>query len=301
MIPEWPGSVVCIGTFDGIHLGHQALITQAVEIGRKRELPSVVLTFDRHPAETLSPDCAPLPLLGLEGNLAEIAKLGVSATVVLPFDKQLARCPAEQFYQTILKNTLRAESVVVGHDFAFGRSRQGTPEWLSGRIETHILPPVEAGGLRVSSSQIRQAVLDGDCRLAGRLLGRPFSVSGVVVAGQKLGRTLGFPTANLARSTRMTSLPHGVYAAMAETPMGRFAAAVGIGVRPTIEEGGVPTIEAYLIDFPGGDLYGNPMRLEFHSRIRNEERFESLNLLKEQMERDVQAIRQVLDTATAKG
>ncbi|MBS1710505.1 MAG: bifunctional riboflavin kinase/FAD synthetase [Armatimonadetes bacterium] len=299
MDPEWPGSVVCIGTFDGVHLGHQALIGRAVGMARERDLPAIVLTFDRHPAETLAPAHAPAPLQNLGQNLAQIAKLGVSATVVLPFDKHLARCPAEQFYQTVLRNTLRAEAVAVGHDFAFGRGRQGTPEWLAERVETAVLPPVESAGIRVSSSRIREAVASGDCQLASSLLGRPFSLEGVVVRGKRLGRTLGYPTANLARPGRVAGLPFGIYAAVADTPFGRFKAAVSIGIRPTVDDSGVPSVEAFLLDYPGESLYGRVISLEFHQKLREEMRFDSVEDLCVQMGMDVELARQVLAGATA--
>lgn len=296
--PEWIGSVVCIGTFDGVHLGHQALIKQTVELAHQKLLPSVVLTFDRHPAEILAPDRAPCAINTLDQNLELIKSLGVSATVILPFNQKLADCPAEQFYQTILKNHLRAEAMVIGHDFAFGHNRQGTPEWLSQRIETHILEPVTVDKIRVSSSQIREAIQSGDCETVQKLLGRPFKIKAPIVAGQQLGRTLGYPTANLARSSELCSLPHGIYACTAETPFGSFTAATSIGTRPTVQ-GTHPTIEAFLLDYPGDSLYGHIITLNFHHRLRDELNFNGLEELKAQMAIDVQQTRQIIASATS--
>jgi len=296
--PEWEGSVVCIGTFDGVHLGHQTLIKKTIELAHQKKLPSVILTFDRHPAEILAPDRAPLSINTLDQNLDLIKSLGASATVVLQFNKKLANCPAEQFYQTILKNHLKAESIVIGHDFAFGHNRQGTPDWLKPRIETHILEPVEINSLRVSSSQIRRAITEGKCEEASQLLGRPFQIKAPVIAGQQLGQTLGYPTANVARSSQLCSLPHGIYACQATTPFGTFIAATSIGIRPTVQ-GKHPTIEAFLLDYPGNSLYGHLISLNFHHRLRDELKFNSLDELKAQMAVDIQQTRQLITGATS--
>jgi riboflavin kinase / FMN adenylyltransferase len=296
--PEWAGSVVCIGTFDGVHLGHQALIKKTVELAHQKLLPSIVLTFDRHPAEILAPDRAPLPINTLDQNLELIKSLGVSATVILPFTQKLADCPAEQFYQTILKNHLKAESMVIGHDFAFGHNRQGTPDWLQERIQTHILEPIEIDNIRVSSSQIRRAIESGDCEAAQKFLGRPFQVKAPVIAGQQLGRTLGYPTANLARSSQLCSLPHGIYACQATTEFGTFTAATSIGTRPTVQ-GTHPTIEAFLLDYPGDSLYGHTISLNFYHRLRDELKFAGLDELKAQMAVDIQQTRDLITIATS--
>ncbi len=296
--PEWDGSVVCIGTFDGVHLGHQALIKKTIELAHQKQFPSIVLTFDRHPAEVLAPDNAPLPINTLDQNLELIQSLGATAAVILPFNKKLAECPAEQFYQTILKNHLRAKSIVIGHDFAFGHNRQGTPEWLNQRIETHIINPILVDNTRVSSSQIRRAIIAGDCEQSTKLLGRPFQIKAPVVSGQQLGRTLGFPTANIARSSQLCSLPHGIYACQAKTPYGTFTAAASIGTRPTVQ-GTHPTIEAFLLDYPGDSLYGHLITLNFHHRLRDELKFNSLDELKSQMSVDVQQTRDLINFATS--
>ena len=190
------------------------------------------------------------------------------------------------FLDTALVGALRATRIVVGHDFAFGKGREGTPEWLKERIQTDVVPPFEIHGTRVSSSAIRSAIESGQIEEAGRLLGRPFAISGIVVEGQKLGRQLGYPTANLARSFDQVTPAHGIYIGYAKTPHGVFRTAVSIGVRPAVG-GTLQTIEAFLLDYPGYDLYGRSISVSLHRRIRDEQNFSSLEALKDQIARDV--------------
>lgn len=292
---EWPGAVVCIGTFDGIHLGHQALIRRTVEVARAEHLASVILTFDRHPAATLAPDRVPHSINTLRQNLAQIEALGPSACVILEFNQELADCPAEQFFQKILINHLHAKSMVVGHDFAFGHNRVGTGEWLKQRINCEIIEAVSIHGLRVSSSEIRKAVVSADFDAAKQLLRRPFQLQGVVVQGQQLGRTLGYPTANLARFSDQIVPQNGIYATTAHTGYGSFTAAASIGVRPTVG-GESRSIEAFLLDYPGDSLYGQTVSLDFHARLRDELKFDSIEELKAQMAIDVEQTRQMMIT-----
>jgi len=288
--PEWTRSVVCVGTFDGVHLGHQAVIAEAKRVASERLLPLIVVTFDRHPAAVLAPERCPPAIGSVGGKLRALRQLDVPLTLVLPFDAELAATEAEEFFSRLLIGTLHAECVVVGHDFAMGRNRVGTAEWLAERIETFIVSPFELEGHRVSSSLIRHAVVGGDLELAARLLGRPFSIEGVVVQGAQLGRQLGYPTANLARSIRQVEPPDGVYAAAADTPFGSFLAAASLGVRPTVDAT-TRTIEAYLMDYKGDSLYGKTITLHLRRRLREQVRFESLDALKEQMAKDVEAAR----------
>lgn len=286
LMAEWPACVVCIGTFDGVHLGHQQVIRTAVEHAVADELPSVVVTFDRHPLAVLAPGRNPPDVGTLGLNLEAFRRLGVSAAVVLKFDRALAETSADDFLSQILKSAIRAESAVVGHDFAFGKGREGTAEWLGNRLPTRVVPPFEIEGKRVSSSQIRQAVREGDVAGAACLLGRPWTQEGVVVGGQKLGRTLGYPTLNLARVGNQIVPADGVYAGTADTREGTYRAAIGIGLRPTVGEG-PRTIEAYLIDYPGRSLYGTAVRLNYERRLRAERKFDSLEALRAQMAKDV--------------
>lgn len=294
LVPEWARSVVCIGTFDGVHLGHRRVIESAVDLARSLESPPILVTFDRHPAAVLAPGRKPAAISSIAGNLRIFESLGIALALVMPFDQALADTPAPEFFEEILQGKLRAESVVVGYDFAFGKDRQGTPEWLKDRVATTVVPPFEIDGARVSSSAIRAAIQSGDFAVANRLLGRAWAIVGIVVPGQKLGRTLGFPTINLARSFEQAMPPDGVYAGKCETPFGEFGAAISIGKRPTVG-GAERTIEAYLLDYPGESLYGRSVRLRFLERIRNEEAFESLEALTVHMRRDVEKVRALTD------
>lgn len=287
---EWPRSVVCMGTFDGVHLGHQQVIREAVCRARERGLPAVVLTFDRHPAAILAPDRCPPALATLGQNLRKFEGLGVDVCLVLPFDDRLAATEAQAFFSSTLRAALRAEIIVIGHDFAFGHGRRGTPAWLADHIETVVVPPFELAGGRVSSSNIRAAVLNGDMERAHTMLGRPFSIEGIVIHGAQLGRKLGYPTANLARSAAQATPVDGVYAGTGITPFGSFRAAISVGVRPTIDEA-TRSIEAYLLDYKGESLYGHAIELMIERRLRAQVKFDDLESLKEQMARDVAAAR----------
>ncbi len=289
---EWDSADVCVGTFDGVHLGHQEVISTAVRKARDAERPCVLVTFDRHPAAVLAPHKKPPAVATLEQNLAVFRSLGVPVCVVLHFDEQLASVTAQRFLDEILVGRLKATEAVVGHDFAMGKGREGTAEWLSARIQTTIVPAFQVGGRRVSSSEIRKAVSEGDVVTAALLLGRPFAVQGVVVPGHKLGRQLGFPTINLARSADQVTLGDGIYAAMCRTSLGAFKAAVSQGVRPAVE-GTQRTLEAYLIDFPGTSLYGQSVELFLHRRLREERGFASLDELKAQIASDVEQVARV--------
>jgi riboflavin kinase/FMN adenylyltransferase len=222
---EWRKAVACVGTFDGVHLGHQAVIRAAVSQAREKELPCVLVTFDRHPAAILAPSKCPKALAALQENLAAFKALGISTTIVLPFDAELSRMSAERFLREILIGSAKACCIVVGHDFAMGNGREGTTDWLSSRIPTTVKAPFEIDGERVSSSRIRRAVADGRIEEAGKLLGRPFAISGVIVGGQKLGRQLGYPTANIARSFGQVMPAKGIYAGWLSSTIGRFKAA----------------------------------------------------------------------------
>lgn len=287
---EWFSAVACIGTFDGVHLGHQEVIRTAVSLAREHEAPCVLVTFDRHPAHVLAPDKCPKAIAALQTNLAQFEKLGVAAAVILPFDLELSQTSAEDFFNKVLIDTIHADYIVVGHDFAFGHKRQGTPEWLKERTSTTVVPPFEIEGRRVSSSEIRRAVIEGKIEEAGHLLGRPFEVPGIVVSGQRLGRELGYPTANLARSFDQVLPAHGIYGGVMRTPFGEFKAAVSIGIRPAVG-GGEMTIEAYLLDYPGDSLYGASVNLLLTHRIREERNFDSLEALKAQIGADVEQVR----------
>ncbi len=295
LLVPWEACVVCIGTFDGVHRGHQALIARASAIARQQNLPCVLVTFDRHPTATLAPDRVPALLCSLRQKIDQIRGLGlVDLVVVLPFDRSMAETSADDFFSQVLKGGLRATAVVVGHDFTFGRGREGDGAWLAQRIETEVFPAYQLGGLRVSSSLIRQNLVDGHLEAATALLGRSPRLEGIVVTGQRLGRELGYPTANVAPVERVAIPADGVYAGWVQTHAGRFPAAISIGTRPTVGQLD-RAVEAFLLDYPGDSLYGQALAVEWVARIRGQEKFDSLEALVVQMERDVARCREILE------
>jgi len=294
--PELRPSVAALGAFDGIHLAHAKILDTAVARARVLGVSAVACTFDPHPAAVLRPAQAPAPIATLEENLARIAERGLDATLVVPFTRELARVEAEDFVDEVLVRTLGAREVVVGFNHTFGAGARGTAALLlelgaRRGFATHVLPPLQVDGLTVSSSGIREALRDGDVDLARALLGRPYSVSGVVKRGAGRGRTLGFPTANL-QPDRPLVLAAGVYAARARWDGGRADAVVNLGYRPTFEESQY-WIEAYLFDF-SGDLYDRPLTLDFVRRIRPEKKFAGVEELKAQVFADMEEARRLL-------
>jgi riboflavin kinase / FMN adenylyltransferase len=266
---------VAIGTFDGVHLGHREVIRGS----------DTVLTFDPHPLSVIHPEATPKLLNTFPVKRDLIAGLGVRELVVIPFDRGFSEQSAEDFVQDVLIRRLGAERVSVGENFRFGKGAKGTAGFLRSHdeFETHVTPLVEVAGETISSTQIRGLVAAGEVREAAEFLGGPFLFEGVVVEGDKRGRTLGMPTANLVPDDAYVHPGHGVYAAWA----GNHAAAVNVGVRPTFETGRGLLVEAHLIDFHG-DLYGQTLRIAFVERMRGEKRFESVDALVEQMNRDVE-------------
>jgi riboflavin kinase/FMN adenylyltransferase len=245
-----------------------------------------VLTFDPHPVSVIAPGAEPRLLTTLERKAELVAELGVEELVVIEFDRAFAQRSAREFVDDVLVGTLQATRVSVGDNFHFGHKAQGDPELLRAddRFETRVVPLLEVDGEIVSSSHIRGLILGGAVEYADRLLGRPFRVTGEVVHGEKRGRTLGFPTANLVPPRGFVVPGHGVYACLANG----IPAAVNVGVRPMFESGLGELIEAYLIDW-SGDLYGQRLSIDFLKRLRGERRFSSVEALIEQMGRDVDA------------
>jgi riboflavin kinase/FMN adenylyltransferase len=277
---------VAVGTFDGVHLGHREVIRGA----------DTVLTFEPHPAAIVSPTGAPRLLTPLQRKVELIADLGVQELVVVPFDREFASRSAESFIDDVLVSTLRAVHVSVGENFRFGHKAKGDTQRLltDDRFETRIVPLLEVDGEVVSSSHIRGLVLGGAVEYADKLLGAPFTFSGEVTEGDKRGRTLGFPTANLLPRDGYVVPGHGVYACRATTADGVVhVAATNVGVRPMFVTGRGELIEAFLVDFQG-DIYGTELRVEFLKRLRGEKRFESVDALIEQMGRDVEEARAIV-------
>ena len=274
---------VAIGTFDGVHLGHREVIAGS----------DTVLTFDPHPVAVVQPGAAPRLLTDPARKAELVASLGVDELVVIHFDAEFAARSAEQFIDEVLVGTLGATHVSVGENFRFGHKAKGDETLLRAddRFQTRVVELLEIDGEIVSSSHIRGLVLGGAVEYAGRLLGDPFTLAGEVVSGDRRGRELGYPTANLVPQTAFVTPGHGVYAARATTADGAtHAAAVSIGVRPTFVTGRGELVEAFLLDFDG-DLYGSRLELAFLKRLRGEKRFESVDALVEQMEHDVEAAR----------
>ena len=290
-------TVVTIGNFDGVHVGHVRLIRRTVEIARQVGTAAVAFTFDPHPAAILQPQNPPPPLTARGRKLDLLRPLGLDAVVVYPTDRQLLSLSWREFLDELLLKKLRIRGIVEGPDFRFGRNREGDwqllQEWARERgVLAELVPAVVVDGQPVSSSRIRALISAGEVSAANRLLSEPYRIQGRVVVGAKRGRTLGFPTANLADVT--TILPaQGIYAGRAYLAEGTavYPAAISIGPNPTFDELGVK-IEAYLLDFEG-DLYGQTIELEFLSRLRDIQRFDNVQMLVEQMHRDVLATREI--------
>ena len=270
---------VAIGTFDGVHLGHREVIRGN----------DTVLTFDPHPMSVIRPEATPKLVMPFAIKRDLIAGLGVDELVVIPFDRDFASRSAEEFVEEELIGRLGAESVSVGENFRFGKGAKGTPEFLAEHLQTRVVPLVEAEGETISSSHIRGLVAAGEVKTAATFLGGPFLLEGEVVPGDKRGRELGMPTANIVPFDTLVTPGHGVYAGWAHG----HPAAINVGVRPTFDTGRGLLVEAYLLDFEG-DLYGETLRIAFVERMRGEKRFESVDALVAQMQRDVEQARALL-------
>jgi riboflavin kinase/FMN adenylyltransferase len=272
---------VAVGEFDGVHLGHREVIRGS----------DTVLTFDPHPLQVVRPEAAPKLLTSLDAKAELIEALDVQELVVIPFDERFAGQSPQEFIDDVLIERLGAERVSVGENFRFGHRAAGDSAMLQsdGRFETRVVPLVEVEGEVVSSSHIRGLVLAGEVEQASRFLGGPFELRGEVVEGDRRGRTLGFPTANIVPDEALVCPGHGVYAARADGA----CAAVSVGVRPTFGTGRAVLVEAYLID-RDVDLYGRRLAVQFIRRLRGERRFESPEALVEQMQADVARTKEIV-------
>jgi riboflavin kinase/FMN adenylyltransferase len=291
--PDASASAVALGAFDGIHLGHRAILGTAVTLARQAHLRAVVCTFDRHPMEVLQPERAPLPITTLEERLELIAETGIDTTVVIPFTRAIAGIEAKAFVQDVLVGTLKAKEIVVGFNHRFGRGARGDAELLetlAGPLgfRAHVVQALLVDGVAVSSSEIRAALQRGDLPTAARLLGRSYSIHGQVVHGDGRGRTLGFPTANV-KTDRPLGLPVGVYACRLTVGKDEHQAVVNVGFRPTFGVNEL-AVEAHVLDFTG-DLYDARVTLTFLLRLREERKFPSVDALRQQIALDVAAAR----------
>ena len=291
------GCVVAIGTFDGVHIGHQALISRAISLARAAGVACVVFTFQNHPLSVLAPQHVPPSLSAPEERRRLFASLGVDLVIEESFTKELASLPAEEFLARLVE-ALAPRAVAVGENFSFGSGGRGTPEFLAMqgkqlgfRVEN--VPLLSRAGKTVSSTRIRALLLAGDVRLAGELLGRPFSMTGVVMHGDERGRTLGFPTANLLPSKEDACPVNGAYAVRVEREKGtQHIGVANVGSNPTFD-GHERRVEAHLLDF-SGNLYGETITVRFVERLRAEKKFPSPESLVEQIREDEKKAREIL-------
>ncbi|HWO42704.1 MAG TPA: bifunctional riboflavin kinase/FAD synthetase [Candidatus Eisenbacteria bacterium] len=296
--PGAPGSVVTIGNFDGIHLGHQALVRSAVEEAQRRGLPAVVVTFEPHPLKVLAPERAPRMLLAPEDKMELLASFGVDLVVAQRFDREFAAIEAQAFVRRYLAGRLKTKKIWVGRDLRFGRERRGSvPDLVRwGALydyEVGIIEPILVNGARISSSEIRRMIEQGRVDEVRPMLGRHHFVSGTVVSGNQRGRDLGFPTANLSPRTEVVPLD-GIYATLFEVRRRQWPSVSSIGFNPTFPGGGKRTVETFIFDFEG-DLYGESVKLFFVKRIREERKFPSVEALVAQMRQDASTARTVLE------
>lgn len=288
-------TVLTIGNFDGVHLGHRALLDELKHKARGLGLPATVLTFEPHPRELFAPDQAPARLASLRDKIELLAEAGIDRVHVCRFDRKLAALTAEEFIERILLRGLAVRHLIIGDDFRFGKARGGDFAMLQ-RVGTQrgfvveSMSTVTVEGQRVSSSAVRESLASGDLERAETLLGRPFVIAGRVMDGKKIGRTIGFPTANI--QVRRKRLPlSGVFAVtVSGIETHPLPGAANIGVRPTLAEGLKPVLEVHLLDFDR-DIYGRHVDVNFMHKLRDEARFDSLDALRAQIARDVADIR----------
>jgi riboflavin kinase / FMN adenylyltransferase len=283
-------TVLTLGVFDGLHLGHQLVMRTVVERARAAHAVPTVITFDPHPRAVLHPESSPPLLQTFDQKVEALSLLGIEQTIVVRFTKAFAEVRAADFLRDVVHERLQAKEVYLGKGFAFGHDREGNIELLK-RVSLELgfraeeVPEVQLRGSRISSSRIRQLLLEGRVNLARRMLGRPYGVEGPVVRGAERGRTIGFPTANLRPQNRV--IPRqGVYVTATLIEGAWRRSVTNIGTRPTFERGGEPSVETFVIDW-AGDLYGDVVRVRFLHRLRDERRFGSVEDLKRQIDYDL--------------
>lgn len=292
--PRHRGCVATIGNFDGVHAGHQAILKRMRAHSARLGLPGCVVIFEPQPREYFAPNAAPPRLTRLREKLALLEQQGVDRVLCLAFNRRLRELSAEQFVQQVLIDGMGVKHLEVGDDFRFGCDRSGDFKFLVASGSRHgfsveAANTVAEDGERVSSTRLREVLGEGDFPLAERLLGRPFSITGRVLHGQKLGRQLGAPTANV-QLKRLRAPIRGVFLVTAEVRGKTYPGVANIGSRPTVEGDGRPHLEVHLLDF-AGDLYGERMTVMFHEKLRDEERFDSLDALKTAIQADFTAAR----------
>ena len=290
--PDGRKLCLALGFFDGVHLGHQQIIRQTIADARQHEAIALVLTFDQHPNVVVAPARVPPLIYSLPQKLRAIGSLGVDALLLLHFDKAFSERSGEEFVRSLTRELGSIRSICVGANFAFGHKRSGNVELLRKlgadlSFSVHGLAAVALDGKAVSSTRIREAVTTGNLDAAGQMLGRAYSLAGIVARGNGLGRQLGFPTANV-EVARLALPPSGVYAVHAETDGRTYRAVLNIGYRPTVAQAQPQLrVEAHLMDFEG-DLYGQELELFFVEKLRDERKFGSLEELRRQIAADIQ-------------
>jgi riboflavin kinase/FMN adenylyltransferase len=298
-------SVVTVGFFDGVHLGHRAVFARTVEAARERGVRSVAVTFDRHPREVLTPGSEPRLLTTVERRASLIEATGIDELVVLSFTKEFSQIPAEGFVERVLVNGVHGVHAVMGRNFTFGHRAAGTIDNLPELgapfgLTAEGVELVDVHGARVSSSSIRDALAAGDLEWPGIALGRRFVLDGEVVSGHGRGKGLGYPTANLQTWPRLLLPGQGIYAGVAELAGGRHRAAIDVGTNPTF--GTEPLhAEAFLLDYDGNDLRGEPLALEFWERLRDEVRYDTVDELVAAIADDVERTREIVPVAEPGG
>jgi riboflavin kinase/FMN adenylyltransferase len=293
-------TVLTLGVFDGLHLGHQLIISRVVERARQLGAVPTVVTFDPHPRAVLHPESAPPLLQTLDQKVEAFGLLGVEQAIVVRFTPEFARVRAEEFLRDVVHERLQAREVYLGRGFAFGRGREGDIDLLR-RVSAELgfaafeVPEVRLRGQRISSSRIRELLAGASVNLARRMLGRPYGVEGRVVRGHERGRQLGFPTANLRPANRV--IPRGGVYVTATLIGGEWRRSVtNVGVRPTFEKEAEPSVETFVMNW-GGDLYGDVLRVRFLHRLRDERRFDSVEELKRQIDADAARARKYFERA----
>jgi len=281
-----------IGNFDGMHLGHQALLRQLTETAKKLNISSAVMTFEPHPREFFAPESAPPRLSSIREKLEYFAEAGIEKTYVCRFNRRLAGLTPQEFMQTILRKSLNANSILVGEDFRFGAMRAGSIlDFIEAKFNLISLPQIDLNAVRVSSTRVRNALASGDLQMAQLLLNRPYSISGKVVHGAKRGRQLGFPTANVHMRHERPALT-GVYA----VKLDGLNSVANLGMRPTIAGVSKLMLEVHVLDF-NKNLYDKHVHVEFFHKIRDEMKFDDLDALKAQIAKDVVVAKNYFETA----
>jgi len=295
--------VIALGFFDGVHLGHAALLRRTVEEAAARGVTPAVFTFDRVPKEVITG--IPCPLINSPEDRKGLLRrlFGIEEVIMVPFDDEMRTTAWDDFVTRILVERYHAVHLVAGHDHHFGHKNQGSPELLMEKcaqlgLGCDIIPKVEVSGITVSSTYIRRLVELGQVERANRYLGHPHTLTQVVRHGRRIGHTIGIPTVNLTAPPHVLVPSHGVYATKVYLPDGSsYAGVTNVGTRPTVANGTDVTVETWLLDFDG-DLYGQTLRVEFHHHLRDEVRFDSLDALKNQIQQDAAAVRQFFASET---